>query len=145
MEEIVLKNEKFLKIILNEAEKALKKNEVPVGCIIVKDENILSKAHNTKQKKHACINHAEILAVLKAEKKIEDWRLDGCDLYVTLEPCKMCMEVIRQARIKNVYYLLPSKFNNEDNKKILVKQIEENEVLKEQYYQKIKEFFARKR
>ena len=99
-------------ILYKEALKAYKHKEVPVGCVITKNGKIIAKAHNIRQKTCLCINHAEIIAVLKAEKRIKDWRLDECDLYVTLKPCNMCYEVIKQARIRNVYYILNSNFNN---------------------------------
>lgn len=135
---------KIYTILFKEAMKAYKKHEVPVGCVLVKDGKVISKAHNTKHNKHICINHAEIIAITKASKKLKDWRLDGCDLYVTLEPCKMCMEVIRQSRIKTVYYLLESKFNNE-NHKIIEKIKIDDPNLGKQYQEKLKEFFSSKR
>lgn len=134
-----------LQIILKEAYKAGKKGEIPVGAAIVKDNRIISKAHNTKQKKHLCINHAEILAINKASKKIKDWRLDGFELYVTLEPCCMCMEVIRQSRIKKVHYLLESKFDNEKRKIIDVKQINDVDKMCEKYKSELSAFFSSKR
>ncbi len=99
------------KILYKEALKAYRKNEVPVGCVIVKDGKIIAKGHNTRQKSHCCINHAEISTIIKAEKKLKDWRLDGCEMYVTLRPCCMCAEVIKQSRISCVYYITDSKFN----------------------------------
>ena len=131
-------------IVMNEVKKAFKKGEVPIGCAIVKDNRIISKTHNTKQKKHSCINHAEILAIIKAEKKLKDWRLNDCELYVSLEPCNMCKEVIRQARIKKVYYLEKSKFNNEDKKNIEYVQINDSN-LKNDYSILLKTFFKDKR
>ncbi len=104
--------EKIEKILLKEAIKAYKEDEVPVGCVITKEEKIIAKAHNTRQKKHKCINHAEINAIIKAEKKLKDWRLNGCTMYVTLKPCSMCNEVIKQARIKNIFYIIDSKFSD---------------------------------
>ena len=134
----------ILEIVLKEAKKAYKKGEIPVGCVIVRDNEIVSEAHNTKQKSHSCINHAEIIAITKAEKRIKDWRLNDCELYVSLEPCNMCKEVIRQARIKKVYYLEKSNFNNEDKKNIEYNQIKNNE-LKEEYSSLLKTFFKDKR
>ena len=134
----------ILEIVLKEAKKAYKKGEIPVGCVIVKDNIIISEAHNTKQKSRSCINHAEIIAITKAEKRIKDWRLNDCELYVSLEPCNMCKEVIRQARIKKVYYLEKSNFNNEDKKNIEYNQIKNNE-LKEEYSSLLKTFFKDKR
>ena len=134
----------ILEIVLKEAKKAYKKGEIPVGCVIVRDNEIISEAHNTKQKSHSCINHAEIIAITKAEKRIKDWRLNNCELYVSLEPCNMCKEVIRQARIKKVHYLEKSNFNNEDKKNIEYTQIKDNE-LKEEYSSLLKTFFKDKR
>lgn len=88
---------------LKEAEKAYKKNEVPVGVVIVKDGKIIARAHNLKETKQMSIAHAEILAIEKASKKLNSWRLIDCDMYVTLEPCTMCMGAIISSRIKNLY------------------------------------------
>ena len=136
---------KVLKVMLKEAQKALKKDEVPVGCVIVKNNKIISRAHNSKQRTHKCINHAEILAIIRAERKLKDWRLKDCVLYVTLEPCKMCKEVIKQSRISKVYYLLPSKFSNEENKEINYKEIEKCFKEKKEYLLQIQSFFNNKR
>ena len=88
---------------LKEAKKAYEKKEVPVGVVIVKDGKIIAKAHNLKKKKKTATAHAEILAIEKASKKLEAWRLIDCDMYVTLEPCTMCMGAIISSRIKNLY------------------------------------------
>ena len=79
-----------MKEALKEARKALKKEEVPVGAVIVKDGKIISRAHNLKETKTDTTNHAEILAIQKASKKLNSWRLLDCEMYVTLEPCSMC-------------------------------------------------------
>ena len=79
----------YMELALQEAEKAYKLNEVPVGAIIVKDGKVIAKAHNMKETKKSSIAHAEILAIEKASKEIGDWRLNGADMYVTLEPCAM--------------------------------------------------------
>lgn len=94
----------FMKEALKEAKKAYKKLEVPVGCVIVKDGKIIARAHNLKETKYDTTKHAEILAIQKASKKLESWRLIDCDMYVTLEPCPMCAGAIIQSRIKNLYY-----------------------------------------
>ena len=93
-----------MKEALKEAKKAYKKLEVPVGCVIVKDGKIIARAHNLKETKYDTTKHAEILAIQKASKKLESWRLIDCDMYVTLEPCPMCAGAIIQSRIKNLYY-----------------------------------------
>ncbi len=96
--------EKFMRIAINEAKKALILGEVPVGAVIVKNGKIISKAYNKKEKLNSVTKHAEIIAVEKASKKINNWRLDGCDIYITLEPCPMCASAIKQARISNIYF-----------------------------------------
>ena len=79
-------------------------NDVPVGAVIVKDGEIISIASNSKENTHDITAHAEITAIKKAEEFLHNWRLDDCDLYVTLEPCPMCAWAILQSRIKNVYF-----------------------------------------
>lgn len=97
------KKEKFMKEALREAKKAYEKLEVPVGAVIVKDDKIIARAHNLKETKQTATAHAEILAIQKANKKLDNWRLLDCDMYVTLEPCEMCMGAIISSRIKNIY------------------------------------------
>ena len=96
-------NEKFMKEALKQAKKASDKLEVPVGAIIVKDGKIIARAYNQKEYKKDTTNHAEILAIKKASKKIGSWRLLDCDMYVTLEPCSMCAGALIQSRIRKVY------------------------------------------
>lgn len=95
--------EKFMKEALKEAKKAYEKLEVPVGCVIVKEGKIIARAHNLKETKLDTTKHAEILAIQKASKKLESWRLLDCEMYVTLEPCPMCAGAIINSRIKKVY------------------------------------------
>ena len=95
--------QKFMKEALKEAKKATEKLEVPVGCVIVKDGKIIARAHNLKETKTDTTKHAEIIAIQKASRKIEAWRLLDCEMYVTLEPCPMCAGAIIQSRIKKVY------------------------------------------
>ena len=99
---------------LNMAKRAYKKNEVPIGAVIVKDEKIISKAYNQREKKQNAIKHAEIIAIDKACKKLKSWRLDGCTLFVTLEPCPMCSGAICNARIDKVVYASSEK-TSQDN------------------------------
>ena len=94
--------EKFMKEALKEAKKAFDKDEVPVGAVIVKDGKIIARAHNLKESKTDTTYHAEILAIQKASKKLESWRLEGCTMYVTLEPCPMCAGALIQARLDKV-------------------------------------------
>ena len=95
--------QKFMKEALKEAQKAYDKLEIPVGAVIVKNGRIISRAHNLKETKQTATAHAEILAIQKANKKLNNWRLVDCDIYVTLEPCDMCMGAILSSRIKNIY------------------------------------------
>ena len=95
--------EKFMKIALKEAKKAYDKLEIPVGAVIVKDGEIIAKAHNLKETKFDTTKHAEILAIQKASKKLKSWRLLDCEMYVTLEPCSMCAGAIINSRIKKIY------------------------------------------
>lgn len=96
-------NEKFMKQAIKEAKKAYEKDEVPVGAVIVKDGKIIARGHNLKETKLNTIKHAEIIAIEKASKKLNSWRLENCDLYVTLEPCTMCAGAIINSRIRKVY------------------------------------------
>lgn len=95
--------EKFMKEALKEAKKAYEKLEIPVGAVIVKEGKIIARAHNLKESKHDTTKHAEILAIQKASKKLESWRLIDCDMYVTLEPCSMCAGALINARIRKLY------------------------------------------
>ena len=95
--------EEFMQVALKEAKKAYKKLEIPVGAVIVKNGEIIAKAHNIKEEKKDTTKHAQIIAIQKASKKLESSRLNDCELYVTLEPCPMCAGAIIQSRIKKVY------------------------------------------
>ena len=95
--------EKYMKLALKEAKKAYDKLEVPVGAVIVKNGEIIAKAHNLKETKFDTTKHAEILAIQKASKKLKSWRLIDCEMYVTLEPCSMCAGAMINSRIKKVY------------------------------------------
>ena len=97
-------NLRFMKAAYKEAVEAAEEDEVPVGCVIVKDGRILSRAHNRKEKKQNATRHAEMEAIDKAVKKLGTWHLEECELYVTLEPCLMCAGAIVHSRIRKVYY-----------------------------------------
>lgn len=96
--------ERFMREALKEARKAYELEECPIGCVIVKDNKIISRAHNLRITHNCSLSHAEILAIKKACKKLDSWRLSDCDLYVTLEPCTMCSGAIIQSRIRKVYF-----------------------------------------
>ena len=88
---------------LKEASKAYKEDEIPVGCVIVKDGKIIARAHNRKVNKNNTLYHAELIAIDKASKKLDSWRLTGCEMYVTLEPCPMCAGALINSRMSKLY------------------------------------------
>lgn len=145
--------EKFMQLALKEAKKALLVDEVPIGTVIVYDGKVIARAHNLTEKKQSATAHAEILAIEKACKKLKSWRLDGCELYVTLEPCAMCAGAIASSRIKKVYYgasepksgcansLYPILSNNGLNHTVQF----EGGILGEQCSKILKEYFKFKR
>ena len=94
----------FIDIALKMAKKAYKKNEVPVGAIIVKNNKVIAKGFNMREKSQNAIMHAEIVAIIKACKKLKTYRLNDCQMYVTLEPCPMCAGAIISARIGKLYF-----------------------------------------
>lgn len=94
--------EKFMKAALKEAKKAYDINEVPIGCVIVKDDKIIAKGYNRRNTDKCVASHAEMIAMKAACKKLGDWRLEECTMYITLEPCQMCAGAIVQARIPKV-------------------------------------------
>ena len=95
--------DKFMKEALKEAEKAYKSLEIPIGAVIVKDGKIIARGHNQKERKADTTMHAEMIAIKKASKKLGAWRLNGCEMYVTLEPCPMCAGAIVNARLDKIY------------------------------------------
>lgn len=107
---------KYIELVLKEAKKAYNSGEVPVGAVIIKNNKIIAKAHNMVEKKKNSIMHAEIIAITKASKKIRNWRLNNCDMYVSLEPCDMCKAAILLSRINKVYYLVKKDKNININK-----------------------------
>ncbi len=96
--------ERFMKTAIDEAELAAADGDVPVGAVIVKDGEIIAKAHNRREADKNAISHAEICAICRANELLGGWHLDGCELYVTLEPCPMCAGAIINSRIKRVIY-----------------------------------------
>jgi len=94
----------YIESAYKEAIKAKELGEVPVGAVIVKNGKIIAKAHNLREKKKNTLAHAEILCIDKACKKIDGWRLDNCEMYITLEPCMMCCGAIAQSRISKIYF-----------------------------------------
>lgn len=102
MAKIISVQEKYMRMALRLARKALELGEVPIGCVIVYEGKVIGRGYNRRNTDKNTLAHAEITAINKASKKIGDWRLEGCTLYVTLEPCQMCAGAIIQARIPEV-------------------------------------------
>lgn len=111
-------NQKFLDLAFEYAEKAYKNNEVPIGAVIIKDNEVIGYGYNQKEKKNSVLEHAEIIAIRMASKKLNNWRLDDCDIYITLDPCPMCASAIKQSRIKNIYSALSNL--DKENEKVVV-------------------------
>lgn len=135
--------EKYFKIAIDEAKKAYKHDEIPVGAIIVKNNKIISKACNKRQRFYNPLGHAEIISILKACKKNKDWRLDNYIMYVTLEPCEMCQTIIKECRLQNVVFLV-SKPNSILNSNKFT-QTNDCVELKKEYTQLLNSFFKKLR
>ncbi|WP_149475828.1 tRNA adenosine(34) deaminase TadA [Oceanobacillus polygoni] len=100
----MMNDEKFMEAAIGEAQKALTLNEVPIGAVIVYNDEIIAKGYNLRESSQTTLSHAELVAIQEANEKIGSWRLEDCTLYVTLEPCPMCAGAIVQSRIKRVVY-----------------------------------------
>lgn len=137
--------QKYMDEAIKMANKAKKKKEVPVGALIIKDDKIISKAYNLKNKTNIATKHAEIIAIEKANRKMKTWRLSDCVMIVTLEPCMMCAGAILESRIKKVYCL--SKRENECSIKWLLQNGVEVEVFDDdaKSLMLLKSFFIKKR
>ena len=145
--------ERYMKLALVEAKKAFEIGEVPVGAVIVKDDIVLAKSYNKKEKEQTATSHAEINAINKASKKISNWRLNDCEIYVTLEPCPMCASAIKQSRIKKIYYgvsildsntkkIVEEILSKNDNNSLV---FQEGNVLKKECLDILQRFFEKKR
>ena len=97
-------HERYMRLALEEAKEANRLGEIPVGAVVVRRGHILGRGHNLRQTGHSALAHAEVLALGEACRFVGDWRLDGCDLYVTLEPCAMCAGAVLNSRISRVFY-----------------------------------------
>ena len=99
---IKAEDEKYMKEAIKQAKKAAKIGDVPIGCVLVKDGQIIARGYNRRNTDKNTLSHAELNAIKKASKKLGDWRLEGCTMYVTLEPCQMCAGALMQSRIDRV-------------------------------------------
>jgi tRNA(adenine34) deaminase len=147
MGDIMNVDKKILDLLLKNAEKAFKKGEIPVSAVILDQEGkLVSSAFNSRQKQYNVLGHAEISSILKAEKKLKDWRLNGYYMIVTLEPCNMCSMIIKESRLDKVYYFLPKKSDNEVWEiNIDKKQIGKYEEYSSKFKQLLTDFFDNKR
>lgn len=137
---------KYMNEALKQAKKAYKKGDVPIGTIIVKDNKIIAKAYNKKEKNKIATSHAEIIAINKACKKLRTWHLENCILYTTMEPCMMCTGAILQSRIENICYGISNKsfgaiHNLKKNNKISI----EGHILEKECLELVQKFFRNKR
>ena len=117
---------KFMKLALKEAEKARQKDEVPIGCVIVQNGKVIAKSHNTKNTKANALYHAEIIALMKAQKKTKDWHFNDMELYSTLEPCPMCAGAILNSRIEKVFFAAKDKTSADNLFETIVKSVRLN-------------------
>lgn len=144
---------RFMKEAIKEAKKAELIDEVPIGCVIVKDDKIISRGHNVRESKKTPLGHAEIVAIEKACKKVGGWRLEDCDIYITLEPCIMCSGAIIQSRIRHIYYgasdpkggAIESSINVLEAKNINHHPLVTSGLLKDECGEIISNYFKRKR
>ena len=142
-----MNDELYMDIALQEAKKAYKKEEIPVGAVIVKNGKVISKAYNRKNKSNRVKDHAEIIAIDKANRKLRNWRLEDCEIYITLEPCPMCASAIEQARIKRIITgaVNKNKETRQISEAILIERESKKEVLEEKCSNLLNEFFKNKR
>ena len=120
-------------------DKAIKHNEVPVAALIVYNNKIIAKSYNKVEKNNSVLNHAEINVIKKANKILKNWRLDNCELYITLEPCEMCKSIIKKSRIKKIYFF--SKQNDHKTES----NPEYEFIINNEFSNKLSNFFKSKR
>lgn len=134
----------YLEELIKLSYKAAKHNEVPVSALIVKNNKIIARAYNSRHHKKNVCNHAEIICIKKASKKLKDWRLNNCELYVTLKPCSMCTEIIKQSRINKVYYIVEKNVNKKEYNRTEIAKANIR-MYEERYTQVLQSFFQNKR
>ena len=143
---------KYMKIALKEAQKAYDKGEIPIGAVVVKDDQVIARGYNLKETKQNATKHAEIIAIEKASRKLNNWRLLDCTIYITMYPCPMCASAINQARISRlVYGTIPEYADKSTVNKILsdknyglpVEKI--GGILEKECLELIQKFFVKKR
>lgn len=136
--------DKIVQKLMKNAKKASKKGEIPVSAIVINNNKIISSSYNKKEKTKDITAHAEILALKRAAKKLGRWNLNDCTLYVSLKPCSMCFEIIRQSRIENVYFLLDKPYYKKEFDKTKCSLLK-SPVSSNTYQQLLSDFFQNKR
>lgn len=136
-------NNNYYKKLLKLAKKSLKCGDVPVGAIIVHNNKIISEGYNKREKDNLTINHAEIVSIIKANKKLKNYFLYDCDMYVTLKPCEMCMKVINNARLNNIFYILDKPESKKEYSKTNIVQL--NDIDENEYKNLLGKFFNKLR
>lgn len=121
---VIFMNLQYMDLAISEAEKAMRVNEVPVGCVIVHGDEVIATAYNQKETLNDATKHAEMIAITEASEKMNNWRLEDCDIYITLEPCPMCASAIKQARLRHVFCGLA---NSDFSNSIIIQQIFEKD------------------
>lgn len=136
--------EEYVNELIKLCKNALKTDDIPVGAIVVYNSKIIGKGFNTREAEHNVMGHAEINAIKDASAKLNNWNLENCDMYVTLKPCSMCAEIIKQSRISNVYYLIDksSKKREYEKTNFVKKEIKNTE---EEYLIILGDFFKKLR
>ena len=139
---------KYFDIVYEEANKAFNVGEIPVGCIIVKNNVVIARTHNRREKMNSVLGHAELLAIQDASKLLGNWRLSGCDVYISLDPCPMCAAALNQARVRGIYCGVTSTNNDEKDvvNKIISKKIKFiSDLDEERSSALLKKFFKNRR
>jgi tRNA(adenine34) deaminase len=138
-------DKKYVEIIYDLAMESFENDEIPVGAVVVKDDSVIGVGINSREKLHSVIGHAEINAIEEACKFIGDWRLDGCEMYVTLMPCMMCSGAILESRIKKVYYLCQRTNVRFDSGVVVPMEKIDDVDFEEKYLKMLQLFFENKR
>lgn len=134
----------YLSKIIELSKKSLESCDVPIGAIVVKDGKIIGEGYNTREKNQDVMGHAEINAIKAASKYLSNWNLNGSIMYVTLKPCAMCLDVIKESRIDYVYFLLDKPENKLQYSKTVIHEFDEK-LAKEEYLQILQDFFKKLR
>lgn len=138
-------NDKIIKKLSKLFDKSYKKNEFPVSAVIYDSDHIISCGYNKRNRSKKTTDHAEIIAIERANRKLKSWNLQGLKMIVTLEPCEMCKNVIREARISEVYYLVEKLDYKKQYDKTIFKMLNDGSIKKEKYTEKMGLFFKDKR